>query len=81
MKTFSLTIARVGEKLFDGEAARVILPGAEGRFEVLAGHEPLVSPLSPGTIRVVAADGSASDYDVRADGLAEVSNGQTTILL
>jgi F0F1-type ATP synthase epsilon subunit len=80
-RTFHLTIARVGENLFDGEAVSAALPGAEGAFEVLAGHEPLVSRLGEGRVRVKAADGESYHFDIEAGGIAEVSGGEATVLL
>ena len=81
MRTFHLTIARVGENLFDGEATSVVLPGADGVFEVLAGHEALVSPLRVGEARVEAANGERHHFELPHGGIAEVSNNQATILL
>ena len=57
MKTFHLTIARVGEQLYSGEAQSVNLPGVEGVFTVLAGHEPFVSGLAAGTARRIVKSG------------------------
>ena len=81
MKTFHLTIARIGENLFDGEAMSVALPGADGAFEVLADHEALVTPLKCGTARVKAANGEHYHFEMPEGGLAEVSLGEATILL
>ena len=78
---FKLTVARVGENLFDGEATSVVLPGTEGVFQVLAHHEPFVSRLNEGQIHVVAADGETYHFDIEAGGVAEVSNNEATILL
>lgn len=80
-KTFHLTIARVGENLFDGEAQSVSLPGTEGVFTVLAGHEALVSPLKAGTIALVDAEGKRQSIALEGVGIAEVSGGQATVLL
>jgi F-type H+-transporting ATPase subunit epsilon len=80
MKTFHLTIAKVGENLFDGEAQSVTLPGAAGVFTVLAHHEALVSELKPGTAVVKAADGTRQTVEVEG-GVAEISNNQATVLL
>ncbi len=80
-KTFHLTIARVGENLFDGEALSVTLPGADGVFEVLAEHEAFVTPLKQGEARVKAADGESYHYELPHGGIAEVSSGEATILL
>ncbi len=81
MKTFHLTVARVGENLFDGEALSASLPGSEGVFEVLAGHEAFVSLLAEGEMRLRAADGETFHFEIPAGGIAEVSGNQATILL
>ena len=81
MKTFHLTIARVGENLFDGDAVSVILPGADGVFTVLAHHESFVSELKQGEARVEAADGKNYHFEVPLGGIAEVSHNQATVLL
>ncbi|MEJ0053181.1 MAG: hypothetical protein WDN10_00435 [bacterium] len=80
-KTFHLTIAKVGENLFDGEAVSTTLPGLSGEFTVLAGHEPYVSELKAGTARVKTADGQTRSISVPAGGVAEVSGNQATIIL
>jgi len=80
-KTFHLTVARVGENLFDGEAVSVTLPGAEGVFTVLAGHEAFVSPLKPGEIRIEPAKGEKLTIELSATGIAEISSNQATVLL
>lgn len=80
-KTFHLTIARVGENLFDGEAQSVILPGTDGVFTVLAEHEAFVSPLKKGEITVVDAEGKRETYIAETEGVAEISSNQATVLL
>ncbi len=44
----------------DAETSAVHLPGAEGRFEVLCGHAPLISQLTAGVIRFATAEGGKS---------------------
>ena len=80
-KTFHLTVARVGENIFDGEALSVVLPGAEGVFTVLAGHEAFVTPLKEGTIRIQDAEGKVEEMIVDHTGIAEISSNQATVLL
>ncbi len=79
-KTFHLTIARVGENLFDGEAQAVTLPGEEGVFTVMANHEAFVTPLAPGVAVVEKADGTKESFEIQR-GIAEVSSNQATVLL
>ena len=80
-RTFQLTIANLGENLFDGEALSVTLPGAEGMFTVMAGHEAFVTPLKAGVALVKMTDGSETSYTLGEGGIAEVSGGQATVLL
>lgn len=79
-KTFHLTIAKVGENLFDGEAVSVTLPGEEGVFTVMAHHEAFVTPLKAGEAVVETAAGKKETYAIE-QGIAEVSNNQATVLL
>jgi len=80
-KEFHLTIARVGENLFDGTAKSVTLPGSEGVFTVLAEHEPFISTLVPGEIKFTDAEGSEHMMVVEKPGIAEISKNQATVLL
>lgn len=80
-KSFHLTVARVGENLFDGEAVSVSATGVEGVFQVLADHEAFVSELVPGEIHVKAADDQTYHFEIPKGGIAEVSRNQVTILL
>ena len=79
MKTFHVTVAKVDEALYNGEAISVYVPGAIGDMEVLANHEPLISFLRAGTIRVKKSDETLS-FDIDG-GTIEISNSQATILL
>ena len=80
-KTFHLTIAKVGENLFEGEALSVTLPGIEGVFTIMAGHEAFVSPLKEGEAVVTDASGSVLKLPLSGGGIAEISGGQATVLL
>jgi len=80
-KTFHLTIARVGENLFDGQAKSVTVPGEEGVLTILAEHEAFVSPLKPGSIRIEPAEGEVVTLSIEESGIVEVSNNQATVLL
>ena len=80
-KTFHLTVAKIGETLFEGDVVSLSLPGEEGVFEVLAGHEPLVSLLKKGEMRVKDVQGGRFHFEIPQNGIAEVSFNQATILL
>ena len=81
MKTFHLTIAKVGENLFEGEVLSVSLPGREGVFEILASHEAFVSELQRGQVRITSADNQIHRFEIPEGGIAEISRNQATILL
>ncbi|HQU07668.1 MAG: hypothetical protein B7X04_01930 [Parcubacteria group bacterium 21-54-25] len=80
-KTFHLTVARIGENVFDGEVTMLTVPGTEGMFTVLSNHEPLVSELKDGAVRFEASDGKHYHVPVQKGGIAEISQNQATILL
>jgi F-type H+-transporting ATPase subunit epsilon len=80
MNTFHLTVARVGENLFNGEALSVSLPGSEGMLEILAHHKAFVAPLKKGVLSITAPDGAKTQHEVQG-GIVEVSHNQATVLL
>jgi F-type H+-transporting ATPase subunit epsilon len=80
-KTFHLTIAQVGQNIFDGEALSVTLPGSAGVFTVLANHEAFVTPLKAGEAKIVTADNERKTISLSEAGIAEVSQNQATVIL
>jgi F-type H+-transporting ATPase subunit epsilon len=74
-----LTITRINEPLFDGEAISVIVPGSDGVLTVLSHHEPFISILKSGKIRVKTT-AEVKEFEIE-NGILEVSNNQATILL
>ena len=50
--SFDVSIVTPGGIVFEGKAQRVIFPGMNGTFEILANHKPLLSRLRSGTIVV-----------------------------
>ena len=80
-KSFHLTVARVGENLFDGDAVSVSLPGKDGVFVVLANHEAFVTELKAGEAHIEAANGEKHHVEIPHGGVAEVSSNQATVLL
>lgn len=74
-----VTIAKVHENLFAGDAQSVTLPTVGGEVTILSKHEPMVTTLLPGTVTVRAHDGTHT-FDV-VGGVLEVSSDQVTVLL
>ena len=79
-KLLKLTITRVDGPVFDGDVISVVVPGAAGDMEVLAGHEALISPLRAGELRVKKSDGSIEAFPVTL-GTLEISHNHATILI
>ncbi len=55
-RTFSLAVVTPEGSAFEGEAERLVVPGAAGEIGVLARHAPLVAMLAAGEIRIKAGD-------------------------
>lgn len=76
-----LTIAKVHENVFEGDAYSVRLPGVAGEFEVLSHHEPLIATLKSGNIVVREQRDSAPLSFPIERGLIEVSRNEAIVLL
>ncbi|MCF7815975.1 MAG: F0F1 ATP synthase subunit epsilon [Candidatus Pacebacteria bacterium] len=76
---FRLTISKINEQLFSGEANSITLPGTEGVLTILAHHESLVSLLKEGTIHVRTGE-EITTFQI-SKGLLETSNNQVTVLV
>jgi len=67
------------EKLFEGEAVSVKLPGAKGQFQILNGHAPIISSLEEGNVIVQTSKGE-ENFKV-SGGVVEVLNDKITVLV
>jgi F-type H+-transporting ATPase subunit epsilon len=76
---FPFELVSPERQLVSGEATQVVVPGAEGRFTVLANHAPFLSTLKPGVLEVTMADGSSDRIFVRG-GFADANPGGLTLL-
>jgi len=80
MASFQFELVTPERLLFSGAVEGVVIPGAEGDFEVLAMHAPVMSTIRPGLISVrETASGSPKRIFVRG-GFAEVGPAGLTIL-
>ena len=77
--TFTFELVSPERLLASGEAESVVVPGADGDFQVLAQHAPVVSTLRPGVIDVVFPESKTARYFVKA-GLVEVNGARCTVL-
>lgn len=79
--TMRLTIARVNETLFDGEAYSLTLPTASGEITVLGNHMPLISIVKKGVLRVRENKESAGKEFPVEKGVLEVTPERVTVIL
>jgi F-type H+-transporting ATPase subunit epsilon len=65
---------------FQGPADAVVLPGSEGEFGVLPGHEPFLTALKIGPMTIRKPDGEAL-HAVVSQGFAEVHDDQVSVMV
>jgi F-type H+-transporting ATPase subunit epsilon len=75
-----LTIAKVDEVLFKGEAASLSCTGGEGDITILPHHSALVTPLKRGELKVVDKEGKETIIPV-FDGVLEVADNEVIVIL
>ena len=51
--------------LYRGEVSAVTVPGANGEFQMLENHAPIISLLQAGTLKVVGENGITEDFETR----------------
>lgn len=74
-----LEIVTPEKMVFSGGVEEVTIPGTEGEFGVLRGHEALLSSVDIGELNF-SKDGKKTYYAVNT-GYAEVTSGKVTILI
>lgn len=79
-KLLQVTISRVDGPVFDGEALALSVPGKAGAMQLLANHEPLISPLVRGTVTVTLASGDKEFFSIES-GTLEISRNHATVLI
>ena len=77
-KLIEVQIVSVEKTIFDGEASWVFVTGIEGELGIAPGHMPLISPIKPGSIRIVTGDDEINFFV--SGGTVEVQPKKVTIL-
>jgi F-type H+-transporting ATPase subunit epsilon len=77
--SFHLTVVTPEGEAFDKPVDSVVLPGSEGEFGVLAGHEPFMTGLRAGTLRIQT--GGEELVAAVGRGFAEVHEDQVSVLV
>lgn len=79
MASFHLSIVTPEETVLEETVTSIIVPGAKGYLGVMAHHAPLISPLVPGKLTIVMANGNERIMAV-SGGFIEVAGNRATIL-
>ncbi len=75
----TLEILTPEKKFFSGDAESVMLPGADGKFEILKDHAPLISSLKEGEIRI-RQNGKDTSVKIKS-GFVEVLNNKINVMV
>lgn len=76
--TMQFDLVSPERRLASAQASSVLIPGAEGDLTAMPDHEPVITTLRPGTLRVEGADGT-QEYLV-VGGFAEVTATSVSVL-
>ena len=68
------------QMLFSGEIHLIQVPGTKGSFEILKNHEPIVSSLDAGKIKIITTTGEEKFFDIK-DGFIEVKKNEISVLV
>ena len=74
-----LEIITPEKRLYDGNVKLVQVPGANGSFEILKNHAPIISTLTKGTIKVISEANIEEFIDINS-GIIEVKANTISIL-
>jgi len=73
-----LEIITPEKKVFEGEVSSIMVPGAQGRFQMLDNHASIISTLINGTVKVKTAKGEES-FEL-SGGVVEMLKNKVIIL-
>lgn len=65
--------------IFSGDASLVQFPGADGSFEVMHNHAPMIAALKEGRIKVLGMDKAPLFFEING-GVVEISANNIIVL-
>mgnify|MGYP000356716348 CR=1 FL=1 len=74
-----LEIIKPDAELYKGDVVSVQVPGANGLFEILNDHMPIVSTLTAGKVRVIDTNNKTEYFEITG-GVIEMNNNTITVL-
>ncbi len=75
-----LDIISPQRNLYNGDVKLVQFPGAEGSFEVLTNHAPMIALLKSGNIKLQEINSTKEQFVSIAGGVVEVIDNVITVL-
>lgn len=79
MSALQVAVVSVGQNIWSGEAKSLIAKTTEGEIGILAGHEPVLSLLVDGVVRVEGTNGEKVQVSITGGFLA-VDNNSVRVL-
>ncbi len=79
MSALKVSVVAVDQKIWSGEAKSLVAKTTEGEIGILAGHEPVLSLLVDGIVRVESLDGSKLEVNI-SGGFLAVDNNNVRVL-
>ncbi len=81
-KPFSVSILSSDNKVYEGTAVSLTVPGAEGSLGIWADHMPYLAMLKPGKILLQKTEDQAPMViDLGTTGIVETLHNKVTVLL
>ncbi|MBI9066668.1 MAG: ATP synthase F1 subunit epsilon [Salinivirgaceae bacterium] len=74
-----LEIVTPDAKIYTGEVKLVQVPGADGSFEVLKNHAPIISTLTKGKVQIIEEDDTEKIFEIDK-GVIEVMKNKIILL-
>jgi F-type H+-transporting ATPase subunit epsilon len=73
-----LEIITPEKKVFEGEVSEIMVPGSNGRFQMLENHASIISTLVNGTVKIKTTAGIQT-FEMKG-GVVELLNNKVIIL-
>ena len=80
MSLFSINIATPEGKMFSGEISSCTAQGANGKFQVLTDHAPLISMIDVGEMKI-ELDNNKIEFLSTSGGFLEVENNEMNVVV
>jgi F-type H+-transporting ATPase subunit epsilon len=77
--TLQVEVASAEQRVWSGEASRVIARTVDGDIGILTGHAPVLAILAPGEVQVLTSQGETVTATVQ-DGFISVEHDRVTIV-